>query len=410
MNSTDDGPVERLFTGCDVEGYSGLGHDRQRDIQHDLLRLHQRAASNARVSSQGVLVQERGDGHLSRWPRDINILTMVTDYVRELYLETVRLNRTRAADHQLRLRVVLTSAMSEQADYGFAGPGPIIAAYLVDSEPARRALKYFPDHPMVVLIDDPIYQNYVATGVRGLRANQYIRVRVQPRGKSFERTAWLTVPGADPARLTNFRRTVRGRSGRASGKANEEQPAGQVGTQGDGIDTPPPASGSGRRGRMTPTLIAGMSTIAAAFITAGAILMNDQPGTSGTGLTMTASSTTTTAASTDLLSPITSTLATTGSAVTGGRYPETAGNRRGVQTFADTTGRTSGRGAIPYLTTVEVVCIAPNRSDMTSINAFYLISGGTWDRTYAPANTFLNGDPPGVAGTHHVDPAVPPCP
>ena len=94
----------------------------------------------------------------------------------------------------------------------------------------------------------------------------------------------------------------------------------------------------------------------------------------------------------------------------GKTWSETADNRRGIATYSNTSGTTSGKPPIPYSTTVDVSCYAPNNSGMGSINDFYLIADGQWEGDYAPANTFANGDPLGVPGGADIDPHVPPCP
>ncbi|MFT7837426.1 hypothetical protein Q5530_14870 [Saccharothrix sp. BKS2] len=108
---------------------------------------------------------------------------------------------------------------------------------------------------------------------------------------------------------------------------------------------------------------------------------------------------------------------TTGTSVTtsGERPPdrerivETAANRNGSPTFADNLGKASTVGDIPYGTEVEVSCVTPNLSAMTSVNAFYRIETAPWQGQFSPANTFLNGDEPGQPGTHDINEAVPPC-
>ncbi|MEV4314342.1 hypothetical protein [Actinocrispum sp. NPDC049592] len=149
------------------------------------------------------------------------------------------------------------------------------------------------------------------------------------------------------------------------------------------------------------------AAIAAIAAISAAMISKSQPSSSTSAAPSSTSVPQTTSVSTG--TPPSTTVATTSSDAGRHTFPETAGNRKGSLTFRDNKGSASGRGSIPYNTTVQVECYAENLSDMASINVFYKISGGTWDSLYAPANTFMNGDAPGTAGTHDIDPVVPPC-
>lgn len=92
--------------------------------------------------------------------------------------------------------------------------------------------------------------------------------------------------------------------------------------------------------------------------------------------------------------------------------PEIADNHRGTQLFGSPEGAAvpdGVPGSIEYGTRVLVRCYVPNRSDMSSINDFYLIVGPEELRgTYAPADTFANGGPIGP-NPYTIDPRVPEC-
>jgi len=84
--------------------------------------------------------------------------------------------------------------------------------------------------------------------------------------------------------------------------------------------------------------------------------------------------------------------------------------RGGIQVYADNSGSASSVAAIPFNQGVNVSCLAPNDSGMTSINGFYLIASGPWKGTYASANEFTNGGPREGAGDPNIDGRVPNCP
>lgn len=91
-------------------------------------------------------------------------------------------------------------------------------------------------------------------------------------------------------------------------------------------------------------------------------------------------------------------------------YPEITDNETGTPVFANDLGDAVTQDeSIPFDRHILVKCWAPNKSTMSSINAFYLVETAPWSGDYAPANTFANGDPVGQPGSTTIDPAVPEC-
>lgn len=93
-------------------------------------------------------------------------------------------------------------------------------------------------------------------------------------------------------------------------------------------------------------------------------------------------------------------------------FKELADNRQGVPVFSDNKGSALKNGEparIPYDTEVEVQCVAPNNSGITSINALYRVIGGQWNGDYVPANTMDNNAGLGPNPVD-LDPRVPACP
>jgi hypothetical protein len=91
-------------------------------------------------------------------------------------------------------------------------------------------------------------------------------------------------------------------------------------------------------------------------------------------------------------------------------YTEVADNHRGVPVFTSPEGAAGNAPSIPYGTSVQVDGCAVNTSGMPSVNMWYhIVSPAPWQNTYAPANTFANGDTMGVTGVHTFDKAVPRC-
>ena len=92
-------------------------------------------------------------------------------------------------------------------------------------------------------------------------------------------------------------------------------------------------------------------------------------------------------------------------------YSETEGHN-GVNTFTDPT-TASGLGPrIAPGQQVQVSCkvYAPQIASVNPDGDWYLIASSPWNNTYyAPANTFMNGDPWNGPYTHNTDDNVPDC-
>lgn len=336
MPEEHHGLGHRVHTACDVRQYSTRDHATRMFVQTQLEGLLDRAAQRARVTVDPALVQHRGDGYLTLWPTSVTTVDILTRYLPAVHEELVLSNEMLTARDTIQLRFAVSSGTSEKSPSGgFIGTAVITVARLVDSAEARRELAAAGTAPLVVFVDDHVYQDVVGPGLADLDPDRYRRVDLDLPEKRFTRTAWLTVPGA-----------------------------------------PLPPARPSRRRTARLAAIGSAAIVTAATLTAAVFLAQE-----GSPAPSAASH----------------------------RHPEIAGNHKGVRTFADPDGTVSTVGAIPFGTTVDVSCVAPNQSGMGSINAFYRVETEPWRGTYAPANTFTNGDELGTAGTHDLDPAVPPC-
>jgi class 3 adenylate cyclase len=378
----EDGPERAVFTRSDMAGYSHLTPDAQRDHQIRLAEAQRRAAANARVDRARARVQGAGDGEQTRWPAGTEALRIAIDYVRELNVELGRINGGLAANNQLRVRLAVVEGMAEEGAYGQAGGAPILAARLVDAQQAKDALRLAPDCHLVVILQDRLYEDLVQANYRGLKESEYVRVVVEHTDKNFRQAAYITLPGANrPPILTD----------------PQQEPI---------VREDPPAPARWRRWPPKPwpavvaaAIVTALGTVLAALIARSPDAAARQP--PPTTSVVTSIPTTTPSTTSSTVAP-TNTVS--------GSHTETADNRLGIQTFADNLGTPSGKPVLPFAAQVQVDCYSPNNSGMASINAFYHIVGPTpWQNTYAPANTFANGDPLGVAGSTQIDTAVPRC-
>jgi hypothetical protein len=376
------GPVRRIVTVSDAEGYSKRRDDEQRDLQNRMADIQVQAACNARLDLQQAITQGTGDGSLVAWPPGTSELDVVTHYISELCCELERVNQSLSRGSRIRLRLAISAGLVEPAANGITGQAAIRASVLVNSDPLRKALRNAPRSSLAVILDDKLFDDVVKTGRRGLRPEAYERVVITDKGGA-EHVGWITVPkAARPAGPAKSRSRAE-----AVTETSEEQ---EKPDKLHRMSTP-----------VKVALIGAVGAIVAAAITAATSLGGSPGGSAGTnqGPTSTAAPPSASAGTT-VAEPTTA-------AKTGKLYPEVTDNHLGTDVFADPMGDavTSGPVSIPYGTHVLVKCWAPNESGMGSINDFYLIETKSWTGDYAPANTFLNADTTGA-----LDPDVPECP
>jgi len=380
-------PVRRIITASDAEGYGRRHHDDQRDLQNRLAAIQGRAAVNACLNLEGAIFQGRGDGSLTAWPPTTSELDLITNYLRELLCELDRVNRTLSKSSKVRMRLAVTTGLAEEAPLGIPGNAAIKAALLVDSQQLREALRKAHRHSLAVILDDGLFQDVVKTELRGLRPEMYERVVIKDK-YGEDHTAWITVPGAD------MRKISASSSSFPKGDANPQRAI-----------PPEPDDKATKRKVPLPiavALIGAMSVITAAAITAMTDRNPSAPTTPDPTLNST-SAPTSTSASGQVRPPVVR--PSPGSL--GKLYPEKTYNHQGTDVFSDPMGDAviSGPVSIPFGTHVLVKCWAPNESEMSSINAFYLVETKPWANEYAPADTFLNTDT-----SEGLDPLVPECP
>jgi hypothetical protein len=416
----DLGPAHRVHTSCDIEKYSQRSFGDQHFVQEQLELINERSATRAHVDRKNANVQKAGDGDITRWPAEVSAAALLADFVPALHRELVQCNRRLTDDDRIRVRFAITAGTSEVSQYGLAGPAPIVAARLVDSALVRTELADAAEHPLVVVVDDAVFQDAVEPGVHYLDRGAYREASITDESKNFKRKVWLTVPGreAPPEEESAVRRWF--------SHGDEPPPATPVSEPGDGatgkyrtesgVTTEPVPGPEAELGKDRPrgwrvwstavkaAVITATGVVVAALITAAVALANAPSRPTDPAVDGTTTAPGPTAPLPDSTAPATT------SAMPTDTFDEVAANHRGTPTFADTAGGTSTAGSIPFGKHVEVSCQAPNLSGMASINAFYKVETAPWKGLYAPANTFANGDVLGSNGSHDIDPSVPACP
>jgi hypothetical protein len=190
--------IDRSVLGVDVEGYSGRNVRRQRDAQHELGQILDRAARTAGVDRSRWEVSHTGDGELAVLPADVNLLALVGRFVPVLHDLLVLHNEDRTPGSRLRLRLAIhIDAVTPSTPGHYAGPALVTLARLLDCGPVRRALAQADGADLALILSDPVHTKVVRSGLLAVRERDYARIEVDLPAKDFHQPAWVHVPGHD---------------------------------------------------------------------------------------------------------------------------------------------------------------------------------------------------------------------
>ncbi|MGY5044616.1 hypothetical protein ACWDE0_02995 [Streptomyces sp. 900105755] len=176
----------------DAQAYGSRNDRDQSELQHDLPRLLDRAATRAGLDRSGWQIQRTGDEQLAVCPQDGSESRLVDDYVRHLVAELRHHNARRVPEARLRLRAVIHQGLVELAENGFAGSAVVATARLLTARPLYDALAAHPEADLAVLLSDDVHRSLVVGGHTSLTTADFTRVTV--RVKEYEAVAWLRVP------------------------------------------------------------------------------------------------------------------------------------------------------------------------------------------------------------------------
>lgn len=188
----------RLLLAVDAEGYGARPQRIQHDLRTGLARVLGEAAASAGLRPETWASQPTGDGELAVLPPEEPEERVVHRFVQELNALLLDRNRLLAAPAALRLRLALHFGPAEPSAFGHSGDGPVVAAGLCDSAPARAVLEQT-SAPLAVVLSDAVYGATVLSMRVPIDPGRMRRVRV--RVEETDVTAWLWAPGHDVHRL-----------------------------------------------------------------------------------------------------------------------------------------------------------------------------------------------------------------
>ncbi|WP_067469564.1 hypothetical protein [Nocardia amamiensis] len=189
--------ARRLLLSVDAAGYGAADDQRQRTMQTAIRAVLDRAATEAGLDRSAWITQPGGDGELAILPADQSDRepTVVNDFVRELNYALAVHNRDLLDIARLRLRLAIHYGVANPADNGYAGQGVVAVSRLVDSSPAKAALREAPAAHLAVVLSQRVFTDVVAQGHTPLSPFAFREITV--RNKEFAEPAYLLVPGHD---------------------------------------------------------------------------------------------------------------------------------------------------------------------------------------------------------------------
>lgn len=187
-----------LCLSTDAQGYSRRNDLGQSQLQADLVRLLDMAATAAGLRRAGWHRQASGDGELAMLPPDEPEAAVLDGFVRALAMLLFGNNQDRRPDDRLRLRLAVDHGPVDPAANGYAGHTIVAVSRLVNAQASRVALTA--SHAdLAVVVSDRVYTDLVLGGRTAVTPPEFRRISV--RDKEFAEHAWLRVPGVDVHRL-----------------------------------------------------------------------------------------------------------------------------------------------------------------------------------------------------------------
>ncbi|MBW8485662.1 hypothetical protein [Actinomadura parmotrematis] len=199
----------RFVVGVDVAGFSPLCAADQAEVQRDLARALDEAATGAGLERTQWVRQVAGDGELAFLPSDTDVLRLVGAFPRELERALADVNAQRTP--RLRVRFALHHGTLMDGPFGPVGSAPIVAARLLDAQVLRDELARG-GADLALIVSRRIYDDIVQTGLEGLDPAVFEPVDVRAKGRAFPAYIRRNPPGgravqvAEPASRRSLKR------------------------------------------------------------------------------------------------------------------------------------------------------------------------------------------------------------
>jgi class 3 adenylate cyclase len=175
----------------DVVGFSRRDDRFQRKIREALRDVLVDAFTEAGVSVEHVVTEDRGDGKLMLIPADVSAYQLIDPLVARIAVGLRQHNSVSSDDARIRLRMALHQGMVQRDADGWVGSDLNTTFRLVDSEPLRAAVVEHPEASLVLIVSESIYQSIVRHGHGAIEPETYHQVSVD--NKETSTVAWIHV-------------------------------------------------------------------------------------------------------------------------------------------------------------------------------------------------------------------------
>ncbi|EWC59509.1 hypothetical protein UO65_5237 [Actinokineospora spheciospongiae] len=207
----------RVLLSLDAQAYGSRGDHQQLELQRALTQVVAEAAGRAGVDLAAADRQAAGDGMLIILAPGSSEVAPVDAFPRELVRALRDYNGGDRGDSpRLRLRLAVHQGLVATGDNGYPGAGVVVVARMVDSGPARAALKAASAADLVLLVSRTIYFDLVVQSHTSVQPQAFRQVEYET--KEGAEVAWLSVPGGDAHALD------------LSGESSDASGAGHAGT------------------------------------------------------------------------------------------------------------------------------------------------------------------------------------
>jgi class 3 adenylate cyclase len=187
-----------FLAAVDIEGFSRLSTLAQVEVQTDLGRALDSAATSAGFDRHQWKTQVSGDGELAVLPPDVDGPCLVADYPRALGEALADLNRTRKEGYRLRVRLAIHHGTLAAGRFGSVGQAPIVVSRLLDSDVLRHQLAARGDLDLVLIVSSSLYEEVILSRFRGLDPAAFEKVNVVIKGNSYAGYIWVAGEGCLP--------------------------------------------------------------------------------------------------------------------------------------------------------------------------------------------------------------------
>jgi len=197
-NHRPDAPgIRRLCLAIGLENYGRWDLDGQRSARHALTDVLVKARTATGLAALDWLSQRYGERELIALPPGIDEREAIQDFVVGLRLALHRANQSRGPFDRMRVRVAIHEGIIEADHSQVTGRGAVMVNNLLDSQPARTALRLNPDADFAVIVSQPIFDEHIGREYRDFDADWFQPHSIDIPARLLSTYAWTWAPVND---------------------------------------------------------------------------------------------------------------------------------------------------------------------------------------------------------------------